>query len=404
MEDEEENIVRNPGKTRGQPAISPEALGDIIHSIPCPADWAGDLAWDGSSLWVNDDDGTVYQLDPSDGHVIKSIVVSIDYPRGMTWDGEYLWISSYYGMTIYKVNPNDGSIVHSIPSLLDTTGGLAWDGEALWTGGFGSPNIFRLSPSDGAILHTIPAPDTVTRGLTWDGEFLWVCESNSDIDDIYKINPSDGTIILSFVPSGLTPDWYILGLAWDGQYLWNNEKTVGNVINQIDVGAPPPPPPIWPPVYKKIFKRTDSEAALSALRSYRDWVVIAHPKGKELVFELYEKHSLSLAKTLLTHPRLMQQGAKMIKKNLREIASVIDGGKITMSPKELAEVNALLDDLTKVSNPELKAYLKSVQNVLQEESALVNFGITVGKEIKAAPKLRLKDKLATTWSEIKRTR
>lgn len=76
---------------------------------------------------------------------------------------------------------------------------------------------------------SIPAPSPHPTGLTWDGEHLWV--SDSIAKKIYKISPTDGSLVKSFSSPGRKPS----GLAWDGTSIWCSDNSFGRKrIYQVD--------------------------------------------------------------------------------------------------------------------------------------------------------------------------
>jgi len=154
----------------------------------------------------------------------------------------------------------------------------------------------------------------------------------------------------------------------------------------------------WNVVYDQMF--TDASAALSPLRSYRDKTLAANAQGRQLVSELYEKHSAELVKILRTKPGLTARGALIIKGHLPGIKKVLNGGTMEMTRLQLAQVSKFLSDVASVGSAELKEYISSVQAVLKDEKALASLGIKVVKWGRRAPGLK-KGSLTATWGSIK---
>lgn len=71
------------------------------------------------------------------------------------------------------------------------------------------------------VIKTIPAPN-YPYGLTFDGTNLWVGTSSTNSDQIWKIDPADGSVLGSipvpFIPA--TGSYTVKALAFDGQNLW----------------------------------------------------------------------------------------------------------------------------------------------------------------------------------------
>ena len=106
---------------------------------------------------------------------------------------------------------------------------MAWDGEHLWVNDDSTDTIYKLNPSDGSIISSFPAPGPRPRGLTWDSTHLWCLESSSD--SIFKLDSNDGSVLKS-IPA---PGNIVLGLTWDGQYLWSAYYAGwSSEVNQVD--------------------------------------------------------------------------------------------------------------------------------------------------------------------------
>jgi len=200
------------------------------------------LAWDGSHLWVSDEDKRggksygdyiVYKLNPNTGNIVFSFSPYTGY-GGLAWDGTYLWgmVEGY----VHKLDPSSGEMISYLDeSSLVFPEGLCWDGEYLWTSTYiGDDMIYKISPVSGEVLLSYSFPGDVVHDLAYDGSFLWAVDAGSN--KVYKINPVNGEVILSFsiknaegseVPS-------LSGLAWDGSYLWVSSDA-WNKIYQVDV-------------------------------------------------------------------------------------------------------------------------------------------------------------------------
>lgn len=75
---------------------------------------------------------------------------------------------------------------------------------------------FTTSTQALEIIGSIPSPGSEPRGLTWDGEYLWCADA--DLDSVYKLDPSDGTVISSLRFS-LELDYG--GITWsDDDNIW----------------------------------------------------------------------------------------------------------------------------------------------------------------------------------------
>jgi len=121
--------------------------------------------------------------------------------------------------------------------------GLAWDGENLWMSSYMlNGGIYKLNPTDGSVLNRYTPPVAQYDGyggLTYDGSYLWQADAYGG--GIYKLNPSDCSVVSS-IPS---PDKYPSDLAWDGSFIWvcgypsqkiyKISPTDGSIISEFNV-------------------------------------------------------------------------------------------------------------------------------------------------------------------------
>ncbi len=77
------------------------------------------------------------------------------------------------------------------------------------------PFALIASARVGDVSKILNTPGNLPTGLTFDGKYLWLADASTD--NIYKINPESGEVILKFDSPGFHPE----GLAWDGKYLWH---------------------------------------------------------------------------------------------------------------------------------------------------------------------------------------
>ncbi len=63
---------------------------------------------------------------------------------------------------------------------------MAFDGTYLWHTNVATELIYKIDPSDGNILIQFAAPSTQCEGLTFDGQYLWTSDTGQDI--LYQID------------------------------------------------------------------------------------------------------------------------------------------------------------------------------------------------------------------------
>ena len=209
----------------------------LVDCIDSPGDPRG-LAWDGNYLCCDSGD-TIYKLNPSNGNVINSIPHSVPQSRGLTWDGQHFWIVGNYGYK-YKINPANGSIIDTISGKGHS--GLTWDGNYLWcTGGSGSfNNIYQIDPSDGSNVDQRYNPCMSPWGLAMQGVYIWSADHFTG--KIWMLHSQNPMIQTSFLCPGDDPPQ---GLTWDGSYLWVGIGE-SNQIYKINPNKYPPDTPEKP--------------------------------------------------------------------------------------------------------------------------------------------------------------
>jgi hypothetical protein len=161
--------------------------------------FAENFLWNASPITDN-----IIKIDPVDGDNLESenalAGLAFPSPTDMAYDGTYFWIVDWQTNTINKVLPEDGTLLSTIPgpstkpsyqadpgvgSYNAKPFGIAWDGQALWVSDQSDLMIYRINPTDGSLLNAFSSPGTDPKGLTWDGEFLWHVDQTAQT--IYKL-------------------------------------------------------------------------------------------------------------------------------------------------------------------------------------------------------------------------
>ncbi len=98
--------------------------------------------------------------------------------------------------------------------------GLAWDGTNLYSGIYGTngDDIYQIDPSDGSYTLLCSGPQEDAYGLTHDGTYLWTTDhAGSSSDPALALQFDDnGTLISSFA----LPNHYMSGLAYNNGDFW----------------------------------------------------------------------------------------------------------------------------------------------------------------------------------------
>jgi len=120
---------------------------------------------------------------------------------------------------IQSKDPDDWTIVASY-QIPGKASGLAWDGAFLYSGIYGSngDEVYKINPSDGSYNLLCNGPQEDSFGLTHDGTNLWTTDhigSSSNPALAIKFDDS-GNLLSSFA----LPDHYMSGIAYDSGDFW----------------------------------------------------------------------------------------------------------------------------------------------------------------------------------------
>jgi len=118
---------------------------------------------------------------------------------------------------------------YSIFSSFQTPGpspqGLAWDSTNIWLADDSTDTIYKINPTDGSVLYYFDSPGPEPKGLTYDGSHLYNLDDS--LKKVFRIDETHGevidTIALPDIRDGpnnaIVPFW---GLTWDGKNLYTN--------------------------------------------------------------------------------------------------------------------------------------------------------------------------------------
>lgn len=200
---------------------------DTLYSFPTPSSFPLGLAWDGQYFWNCDSDSRLLYKLTANG----SVVTTFQYPSSsefsdMTWDGTYLWAADEISATLYKIDSNTGLALEqfNLPSLGDPDPngwGLAWDGQYLWHSEYGdSARIYKINPQNGEVISSFVPSSHSLLGIAWaEGNLYGIGIAEALI---YKFDPSTGEVL----DSSYWEIPYPLGLVWDGQNFWNVSSSI----------------------------------------------------------------------------------------------------------------------------------------------------------------------------------
>jgi len=212
-------------------ALKSTAFAYVLATYTSPVARPAGLGWDGTHLWmVSDSDQTIYKLDPETMAILDSMPTpAAEWSFGLDHDGVNLWGDLDEPEIIYQLDDATGTLLNSFSSPFISPNGVAFDGSQVWHSSF-SDDLALMNPTTGTVTRTIPSPgNQAPRGLEWIDGTLWVVDGNTYPDDaIYKMDPSDGTVLEAYQPSGATFS-LIYGLAFDGTHFWLSDLSTNKI-------------------------------------------------------------------------------------------------------------------------------------------------------------------------------
>lgn len=169
------------------------------NGLDCCYDVGSNTVWFGS----NQDGGTITTMDATDGTVLNTATVTGYFEgSGMLTDGTSVWSSAVQtGGGLFAINISTYAIT-TYPSL--TYYPLYFDGTSIWCAGSSSPGIIAVSTS-GSPGTFFSLPYNIAA-ITGDGGTNLVVAgahfNAGSTDVIYQVDPSDGSILQTWVPNG----------------------------------------------------------------------------------------------------------------------------------------------------------------------------------------------------------
>lgn len=150
-----------------------------------------------------------------------------------------VWITDSSNDLIHQLDASDGSSINTfaMPEDIATPSGIAFgpDGSLWYTDAASGGLIYKVDPSDGTVLDTITPPSVTPSEVAIDSDgTVWVVCGSFGSDDLYHIDPSDKSTIASLVPPGTSPS----GLAFDGEgNLWFSSSGTLHRLDKTDASS-----------------------------------------------------------------------------------------------------------------------------------------------------------------------
>lgn len=212
------------------------------------------ITFDGKHIWTaNSGSNNITKLDPTDGSIVGTYPVGLN-PRGIVYDGSNIWVANFGSNNVSKIRASDGSILGTY-SVGNNPIAIAFDGTDVWVTNSASNSVTRLSTSDGSVVETIDV-GVGPVAIVFDGYYLWTANTGNSVTrirvtggssfgtfplgalgngtgiefdgthiyaltqlgNVVKIKPSDGSIISSFLSNSL--GFLARSILFDGTSLW----------------------------------------------------------------------------------------------------------------------------------------------------------------------------------------
>jgi len=203
-----------------------EVNWDSLESIPTPGPKPAGLTWDGSTLWISDEEKHKnFRINPEKKRPQYSFNCH-GVPAGLSWDGKHLWQADMEDKKISKLTRN-GRLVEVINIFqVDKPAGLAYFNDVLWQADY-SGLWYRINVAEEKIEGTFKWGSNVC-GIVHDGDEFWYLEDSTPA--LHQISQFMGTNRKSCKIEGIPR-----GLAWDGEQFWIADAE-SQSIKRIDPG------------------------------------------------------------------------------------------------------------------------------------------------------------------------
>ena len=187
--------------------------GAIVATLPSPSTHPHDLAWDGTSLWCADWDGTVYEIDPGTGAVLSSFGTGLTGLRAFGWEeGGFLAVSE--GNRIHSIDASTHAVSFLFDGPVEDLGGICKDSDGdLWVSSPYTGWLYEIRRHTGVPTAQAWRPGAQPWGMVFDESgHLWNSDNGTKFVYECSITGSDywrGCSILSaYDVLGLPPVEY----------------------------------------------------------------------------------------------------------------------------------------------------------------------------------------------------
>jgi hypothetical protein len=214
----------------------------VVFSFPVPGNRVSGLGWGDGSLWLLDVDDKVYRMSPNG--LVQSTFTITTGATDLAWDGSSLWINDAPGWQVYQLDAS-GQISDTLNVGYWPGSGLEWAENYLYVGDYNSGDIHKHDRAGQHLLSWQADFFGHPTGITYDGNGLWIGDSCEGYNNLYHYSLL-GTLldVVDLDAVGIPCDQRqrMRGLAWDGEYLWYTADNLFTVY-KLDLSPPPPPEP-----------------------------------------------------------------------------------------------------------------------------------------------------------------
>ena len=208
----------------------------VLHAASYDFDNPDAIAADGSRIWVaNAGNDSVTELNADDGSpvmILSGGSYGFSGPDAIAVDGTHVWVVNYDG-TVTELNASDGSWIRTVTCHCSDS--ILTNGTHIWVANPESATVTELNADDGSQVRTLPVAGSyhdVPLAIAVDGTDLWV--SDRDGTSLTELNADNGSRVRTL--SGNRYHFDVpYAIVADGTRIWvANEK--GNSVTELPAG------------------------------------------------------------------------------------------------------------------------------------------------------------------------
>jgi len=167
--------------------------GRVLRTIHTEADRASGLTWDGEYVWIASTyNCLLLKVERHTGNTILAFetpgagVVPWGKPgqprtgaHGLEWRDGSLWLATPPSGTMYQMDPSDGHVIRSFLGPGFRPHGLAWQEDDLWCVETNLRAFFRYRIDLGEAVEKLTIDGPEPHGMTIHDGHFWYCDANT---------------------------------------------------------------------------------------------------------------------------------------------------------------------------------------------------------------------------------